>query len=117
MADIPPQRIRDRLAGHHILITGSTGFLAKAFVEKLLRGVDTIGGIHLLVRPKTDGTSPGERVLREVFGSRAYDRLRASLGEAAFAELSEQATADLGDTVRATQRHIELVRNQLESSA
>ena len=76
----PPQRIRERLAGHHLLVTGSTGFLAKAFIEKLLRSVDTIGGIHLLVRPRPGGMSPAERVERDVLGSRAFDRLRAALG-------------------------------------
>ncbi len=87
----PPtsQRIRDRLAGQHILITGSTGFLAKAFVEKLLRSVDTVGGLHLLVRPRSDGVSPRDRVWKEVLRSRVYDRLRASLGEG-FARLCEE---------------------------
>ncbi len=88
-ASFHPQRIRDRLAGHHILVTGSTGFLAKAFVEKLLRAVDTIGGIHLLVRTRPGGASPRQRVMREVLSSRAYDRLRASLGEG-FARLCEE---------------------------
>ncbi|MGB2986737.1 MAG: AMP-binding protein [Phycisphaerae bacterium] len=88
-ATSPPQRIRERLAGHHILVTGSTGFLAKAFVEKLLRAVDTIGGIHLLVRVRSDGTSARHRVMREVLGSRAFDRLRASLGEG-FARLCDE---------------------------
>ena len=74
-------RIRDRLAGQHLLVTGSTGFLAKAFVEKLLRSVDTLEGIHLLVRPRPDGTSPRQRVFRDVLSSRVYDRLRASMGD------------------------------------
>lgn len=75
-----PKRIRDRLAGHHILLTGSTGFLAKALLEKLLRCVDTIGGVHLLVRPRSDGTSARRRVERDVLRSKAFDRLRASMG-------------------------------------
>ncbi|MEK7732251.1 MAG: fatty acyl-CoA reductase, partial [Planctomycetota bacterium] len=74
-------RVRDRLAGQHILVTGSTGFLAKVFVEKLLRSVDTIDGIHLLVRPRSDGTSPRQRVTQDVLRSSVFDRLRASLGE------------------------------------
>jgi long-chain acyl-CoA synthetase len=90
-----PQRIRERLAGHHILVTGSTGFLAKAFVEKLLRSADTLGGIHLLVRVRSDGTSPRQRVIREVFGSRTFDRLRASLGEG-FARLCEEKVHVIG---------------------
>ncbi len=84
-----PHSIRDRLAGHHILVTGSTGFLAKAFVEKLLRAVDSVGKIHLLIRQRSDGTSARQRVVREVLGSRAYDRLRASLGHG-FEELCEE---------------------------
>ncbi len=76
-----PSRIRDRLAGQKILITGSTGFLAKAFVEKLLRSVDTIDGIYLLVRTRAGGVSPAQRVKRDVLGSPAFDRLRASLGD------------------------------------
>ncbi len=84
-----PQRIRDRLAGQHILITGSTGFLAKAFVEKLLRGVDTIGGLHLLVRSRSDGVSPRDRVRKEVLRSRVFDRLRAAMGDG-FATLCEE---------------------------
>ncbi len=72
--------VRERLSGRHLLITGSTGFLAKAFVEKLLRSVDTVAGIHLLVRPKSGGPNPQKRVKRDVLGSRAFDRLRAALG-------------------------------------
>ncbi|MFQ5414063.1 MAG: AMP-binding protein [Phycisphaerae bacterium] len=82
------ERIRDRLAGHHILVTGSTGFLAKVFVEKLLRGVDTIGGIHLLVRRRPGGPAPQQRVVRDVLGSNAFNRLRAMRGDA-FDELCD----------------------------
>ncbi len=64
-----------------MLVTGSTGFLAKALVEKLLRCLDTVGGIHLLVRPRSDGNPAARRVRRDVLGSKAFDRLRASLGE------------------------------------
>ena len=74
-------RLRDRFAGQHLLVTGSTGFLAKAFIEKLLRSVDTIGGIHLLVRPRAGGASPQQRVKRDVLSSNAFDRLRAALGD------------------------------------
>jgi long-chain acyl-CoA synthetase len=84
-----PQRLRDRLAGQHLLVTGSTGFLAKVFVEKLLRSVDTIGGIHLLVRPKPDGTPPMRRVWQTVLSSSVFDRLRAALGDG-FTRLCEE---------------------------
>ncbi len=77
----PPRRIRERLAGEHLLVTGATGFLAKVFVEKLLRKVDTLGGLHLLVRPRGDGASAEQRVRQEVLRSSVFDRLRAALGD------------------------------------
>lgn len=82
-------QLREQLAGKHVLVTGSTGFLAKVFVEKTLRCVDTIGGVHLLVRSRADGRAPRQRVLHEVLGSTAFDRLRASLGDG-FARLCEE---------------------------
>ncbi len=88
-ANFTGTRIRDRLAGQHLLVTGSTGFLAKAFIEKLLRSVDTVGGIHLLVRPRAGGASPAQRVKRDVLNSNAFDRLRAALGER-FEQLCEK---------------------------
>ena len=75
------ERIHERLAGQQILITGSTGFLAKVFIEKLLRSVDTIGGIHLLVRHRPGGATSDQRVARNVLGSHAFDRVRAALGD------------------------------------
>jgi long-chain acyl-CoA synthetase len=74
-------RIRERLAGQQILVTGSTGFLAKVFVEKLLRSVETIGGIHLLIRSRPDGGTASHRARAEVLRSSVFDRLRAALGE------------------------------------
>jgi hypothetical protein len=44
-------------------------------------------------------------------------RLQESLGGAAFYQLSERATDELGETVSATRRQIYRVRSQLESSA
>ncbi len=91
-ANFTGTRIRDRLAGQHLLVTGSTGFLAKAFIEKLLRSVDTVGGIHLLVRPRAGGASPAQRVKRDVLNSNAFDRLRAALGELTAAATSRSST-------------------------
>ena len=84
-----PERLRERLSGQHLLVTGSTGFLARAFVEKLLRSVDTVGGIHLLVRGRAGGASAEERVRRDVLGSSVFDRLRAALGDG-FTELCRE---------------------------
>ena len=49
--------VAETLAGSHIFITGATGFLGKAVVEKLLRSVPDLGGIYILARGKRDLTA------------------------------------------------------------
>ncbi|KAJ8958520.1 hypothetical protein NQ318_002314 [Aromia moschata] len=49
----------------NIFITGATGFLGKALVEKLLRSCDGLDSIYLLVRPKRGMTV--EQRLKELF--------------------------------------------------
>lgn len=44
--------IQNFYAGGSVLITGSTGFVGKALVEKLLRSCPGIINIFLLIRPK-----------------------------------------------------------------
>jgi HAD superfamily hydrolase (TIGR01490 family) len=65
--------IRARLAGKRIAITGATGFLGTALVERLLRNVPDCE-LVLLVRPGRRGAT--ERVAREVLKNDAFDRLR-----------------------------------------
>ena len=69
--------IRENLANKRIAITGSTGFVGTALVERLLRAVPECE-LVLLVRPskRHDAT---ERVRREIFKNDAFDRLRAQL--------------------------------------
>lgn len=40
------------LSGSKVLVTGVTGFVGLALVEKLLRTVPGIGSIYVLIRPK-----------------------------------------------------------------
>jgi HAD superfamily hydrolase (TIGR01490 family) len=72
--------IRERLAGRRIAITGSTGFVGTALVERLLRSVPDCE-LVLLVRPSRRH-SAAERVRREIFKNNAFDRLRRELREA-----------------------------------
>src|SRR3990170_2051220 len=66
--------IAESLAGKRIAITGSTGFVGTALVERLLRRVPDCS-LVLLVR---DGkrTSAAERVRKELLKNDAFDRLR-----------------------------------------
>ena len=78
------------LRGKTLLITGATGFLAKAVVEKILRCAPDVGRIYLVVRSRRrkDGTtlSARERVEEEILQSAAFARLRATHGDR-FAEV------------------------------
>lgn len=66
--------IAESLAGKRIAITGATGFVGTALVERLLRAVPGCE-VVLLVR---DGkrTKAAERVRREILKNDAFDRLR-----------------------------------------
>ncbi|XP_067213507.1 putative fatty acyl-CoA reductase CG5065 isoform X1 [Linepithema humile] len=61
-------------AGQSIFITGSTGFLGKTLVEKLLRSCPDISKIYLLIRSKKS-KDPKIR-LNELFESPLYNRLK-----------------------------------------
>lgn len=69
--------IREHLANKRIAVTGSTGFVGTALVERLLRAVPDCQ-LVLLVRP-SKRHSVAERVRREIFKNDAFDRLRAEL--------------------------------------
>lgn len=48
-------------SGKNVFLTGATGFVGIALVEKLLRAVPDIGNIYLLIRPKR-GKTPAQRL-------------------------------------------------------
>jgi HAD superfamily hydrolase (TIGR01490 family) len=66
------------LAGKRILVTGATGFLGTAVVERLLRSVPDCE-VALLVRAGRR-SSAAQRVQREIIRNDAFDRLRAEAG-------------------------------------
>uniref|UniRef100_A0A1B6KTI1 Fatty acyl-CoA reductase n=1 Tax=Graphocephala atropunctata TaxID=36148 RepID=A0A1B6KTI1_9HEMI len=66
-------KICTHLAKQNVLVTGATGFVGLALVEKLLRTVPNIGTIYLLIRPK-HGKRVSER-LEEIKESSIFERL------------------------------------------
>jgi fatty acyl-CoA reductase len=85
--------IAEQLAGKRIAITGGTGFVGTALIERLLRSVPGCE-LVLLVRPgkRTDVV---ERVRREILKNNAFDRLRA----AAKAAIAADPTAESFDAM------------------
>jgi fatty acyl-CoA reductase len=43
--------LREAYSGKKILLTGGTGFLGTALVEKILRSLPDLGRLYLVVRP------------------------------------------------------------------
>jgi alcohol-forming fatty acyl-CoA reductase len=76
--------IAEALGGKRIAVTGATGFVGTALVERLMRSVPGCE-IVLLVRPGRR-TSAGARVQREILRNDAFDGLRAAWGAERFAE-------------------------------
>ncbi|XP_045086593.1 probable fatty acyl-CoA reductase 4 [Aegilops tauschii subsp. strangulata] len=66
-----------------VLITGSTGFLGKLFVEKILRVQPAVKKIYLLVRT-SHGASAEQRVMSEVTGEAVFDIQREKYGPVGF---------------------------------
>ncbi|MBW4935814.1 fatty acyl-CoA reductase [Marinobacter sp. F4206] len=75
-------KVLEQLRGKHVLITGTTGFLGKVVLEKLIRAVPDIGGIHLLVRGNKRHPDARGRFLDEIATSSVFERLRHDDNEA-----------------------------------
>ncbi len=88
--------ISDSLSGRRIAITGSTGFLGTAIVEKLLRSVPDCE-LVLIVRPGRRGAD--HRVAREILRNDAFDWLKEDLGSEAFEKMVEERITSIGGDV------------------
>ncbi len=74
--------IADQLAGKRIAVTGATGFLGTALVERLLRGVPECR-VVLLIRAGRR-SSPKQRARREIFRNDAFRGMLQDRGKDAF---------------------------------
>lgn len=66
----------DAFCHKNVLITGTTGFIGKVILEKLLRSVPTVGRIYLLIRGNGQHPTAQKRFFNEVITSSIFDRLR-----------------------------------------
>jgi alcohol-forming fatty acyl-CoA reductase len=78
-----------------LFVTGATGFLGTALVERLLRSVPG-SRVAVLVRP-TRRADANERMRREIVRNDCFDRLRSELGDGFEQMISERLRAVAGD--------------------
>jgi alcohol-forming fatty acyl-CoA reductase len=87
--------IAESLAGRRVAVTGATGFLGTALVERLLRCVPGCE-VVALVRPGRR-VGAAERVRRDVVRNEAFDRLRREWGSGFDEEIARRLVAVAGD--------------------
>ena len=98
-------RIRSALAGRLVLLTGVTGFLGTALLERLLSAVPDVR-LVLLIRPR-GGVPAATRLRQELIAGGAFDALRGSLGPDGLARIIDQrVTVVSGDSAPRAERTI-----------
>lgn len=88
-------RVRTALAGRRFFITGATGFLGTALVERILRSVPD-AEVVLLIRPGRRAT-PMQRALKEIVKNDCFDRLRDDYGDRFERDVVSRISAVAGD--------------------
>ena len=93
--------IQEYYADKELLITGVTGLVGKALLEKILRDLPDVRRVHLLIRERVtrNGTvvSPEERLQREILTSSAFTRLREVHGDSFSAMVESKVEVVAGD--------------------
>ena len=89
-------RVRESLAGKHLLLIGVTGFIGKVWLVDLLEKIPNIGKITLLIR-RNRTTRAQRRFEKIVEESPAFDGLQAKHGGELAAFLREKVEVVEGD--------------------
>ncbi|KAK4255222.1 hypothetical protein QN277_008246 [Acacia crassicarpa] len=84
------------LGAKTILVTGATGFLAKVFVEKLLRIQSDLKKLYLLLRA-SDHEAATQRMHDEIIGKDLFRVLREKWGADFESLIAEKVVAVAGD--------------------
>jgi alcohol-forming fatty acyl-CoA reductase len=79
-----------------VLLTGGTGFLGTALVEKMLRSLPSLERLYLLVRSSRE-KSAKERFEKDFLGSDAFSRLREELPSSFEERVAEKVRVLEGD--------------------
>ncbi|KAK1288874.1 hypothetical protein QJS10_CPB19g00363 [Acorus calamus] len=88
--------IADSFKNKCILVTGSTGFLAKLFVEKVLRVQPEVKKLYLLLRA-TDAKTVTQRFRSEVTGKELFRVLKEKHGKGFDSFIAEKVSLVAGD--------------------
>ncbi|KAJ1269631.1 hypothetical protein BS78_07G226400 [Paspalum vaginatum] len=99
MDSMDGEKIIGYFKGKTILITGSTGFLGKILVEKILRVQPHVNKLYLLVRA-IDATSEHQRLQQEVTGTELFGLLREKHGEGFDLFIQEKVVPVAGDITK-----------------
>ncbi|MEM1350161.1 MAG: SDR family oxidoreductase, partial [Myxococcota bacterium] len=96
--------VQKTLSGRRLLITGSTGFLAKVLVSMVLRYHPDIEQLYIIIRQRPSQTAY-ERFLEEVVENPTFDPLREIYGAGLHDFIAQKVTVFAGDL---TQRFLGL---------
>ena len=91
-----PWSVAQTLSGKRILLTGSTGFLAKVMASMLLRYHPDLEQLYLVIRDRKNATAQ-QRFIEEIELGGTFDPLRAIYGEGLREFLDQKVSVLSGD--------------------